>query len=79
MSHDTPIVVYCSVGIRSGQAAARLRQAGFTHVLNLDGGIFEWAAHGGRLEGDSVSPPRVHPYNAFWALFLDAQFRPTTS
>ncbi len=37
------IVVYCHVGIRSSSAVRLLRQAGFTNVRNLQGGIDEWA------------------------------------
>jgi sulfur-carrier protein adenylyltransferase/sulfurtransferase len=37
------IVVYCHVGIRSTGAVTLLRQAGFTNVRNLKGGIDEWA------------------------------------
>ena len=39
---DTPIVVYCSLGIRSEQVGEKLQKAGFTNVKNLYGGIFEW-------------------------------------
>lgn len=42
-SKDMPIVVYCSVGYRSARIAAWLEQAGFTHVYNLEGSIFQWA------------------------------------
>jgi adenylyltransferase/sulfurtransferase len=37
------IVVYCHVGIRSASAVKLLRQAGFSNVQNLQGGIDEWA------------------------------------
>jgi len=33
------IVLYCRTGGRSGQALAVLRQAGYAHVVHLDGGI----------------------------------------
>ncbi|GAB5398936.1 MAG: hypothetical protein Aureis2KO_05210 [Aureisphaera sp.] len=39
---DTPIVVYCSLGIRSEEIGEKLKKAGFTEVKNLYGGIFEW-------------------------------------
>ncbi len=41
-----PIFVYCKVGGRSGQAANKLTQLGFTEVYNLDGGIMKWNAAG---------------------------------
>jgi adenylyltransferase/sulfurtransferase len=43
LNRDSEIVVYCHVGIRSTSAAALLRQAGFTNVRNLHGGIDAWA------------------------------------
>ena len=37
------LVVYCHVGIRSTQAVAFLRRAGFSNARNLQGGIDAWA------------------------------------
>ena len=37
-----PIFVYCKVGGRSSDAAARLAELGFTEIYNLDGGIMKW-------------------------------------
>ena len=34
---DTPIVLYCASGARSGQAARLLKAAGFTNVVNAGG------------------------------------------
>lgn len=39
---DTPIIVYCSLGIRSEEIGEKLQKVGFTNVKNLYGGIFEW-------------------------------------
>lgn len=36
------IIIHCKSGGRSGQAAAFLRQHGFTNVRNLLGGILDW-------------------------------------
>ena len=36
------VVVYCHHGIRSAQAVAFLRGAGFSNVHNLSGGIDRW-------------------------------------
>ena len=43
---DVPLLVYCYSGARSGQAAAALRQMGYTNVKNI-GGI---AAYSGKVE-----------------------------
>jgi adenylyltransferase/sulfurtransferase len=37
------IVAHCRSGKRSAEAVAFLRQAGFTKVWNLAGGILAWA------------------------------------
>ena len=40
---DREIVVHCKVGGRSQKAAIALKQAGFSNVSNLTGGIAAWA------------------------------------
>jgi rhodanese-related sulfurtransferase len=42
LPRDVPIVLQCRSGVRSAQAAQILLRAGFTNVLNLDGGITAW-------------------------------------
>jgi rhodanese-related sulfurtransferase len=39
---DRPVLVYCELGGQSAKAAATLRQAGFSQVLNLKGGLVAW-------------------------------------
>jgi adenylyltransferase/sulfurtransferase len=39
---DLPMVVHCKSGARSKKAIALLRQAGFSRLKNLDGGILAW-------------------------------------
>ncbi|MFC5048210.1 rhodanese-like domain-containing protein [Aquimarina hainanensis] len=41
-SKDSPIVVYCSLGIRSERIAEKLKKQGYKNIFNLYGGIFEW-------------------------------------
>ncbi len=43
---DAPIVVSCLSGARSGHLVAAMREAGFTDVHNLRGGIKAWVADG---------------------------------
>jgi rhodanese-related sulfurtransferase len=67
---QAPIVVYCSLGYRSAEAADRLRAAGFSQVRNLEGGIFGWSNAGRPLLNDSGAVQVVHPYAAPWGLLL---------
>jgi len=43
LNQDAEIVVHCKMGGRSAKAVEQLRQAGFTNVKNLTGGIDRWA------------------------------------
>ncbi len=70
-----PIVVYCSVGYRSAGVAQKLRGAGFTDVVNLEGSIFQWANEGRPLvRGDSLVR-EVHPYSRAWGRLLRPERR----
>jgi rhodanese-related sulfurtransferase len=68
---DTAILVYCSVGYRSEEAARILQSKGFTQVSNLYGGIFSWVNEG-RPVFDSLGgqTERVHAYNQTWSIWL---------
>lgn len=68
---DTAIVVYCSVGYRSGKITEKLVKAGFTNVKNLYGGIFEWVNTGHTVVDDSGKPTdRIHTYNKSWSRWV---------
>lgn len=71
---DREIVVYCSVGYRSGYLAAELGDVGFTNVRNLEGSIFEWANTGQAVYRGDLQVHEVHPYNKKWGRLLDARF-----
>lgn len=43
---DSEIVLYCRSGARSAQACMFLLNAGFEKVVNLRGGIIDWARQG---------------------------------
>jgi rhodanese-related sulfurtransferase len=73
-----PIVVYCSVGYRSGRIARTLKTLGFVNVRNLYGGIFLWYDQGRPVyRGDRVVQ-QIHPYNTAWGLFVTRDGKTTT-
>ena len=72
VARDRPVVVYCSVGVRSASVATRLASAGFTDVRNLEGSVFRWAGEGRPLVGEGgAATDLVHPYDATWGRLLD--------
>jgi rhodanese-related sulfurtransferase/Asp/Glu/hydantoin racemase len=70
-----PIVVYCSVGVRSARLVRALSAVGAKDVFNLRGGIFDWANRGLPLSGCSGPAQHVHGYDADWEHLLDPQRR----
>ncbi len=51
MAKDQPLYIYCKSGGRSEDAAAKLREAGFKQVYELEGGIMAWNNAGLKLAG----------------------------
>jgi molybdopterin/thiamine biosynthesis adenylyltransferase/rhodanese-related sulfurtransferase len=43
LPHDRKAVLYCKTGVRSAEALAALKQAGFSDAVHLKGGIAAWA------------------------------------
>jgi rhodanese-related sulfurtransferase len=70
---DTPIIVYCSVGVRSADFAEKLGDLGFTKVLNLRGSIFAWGNKGYPLIRGNRAVSVVHPYNKKWEKLLNRE------
>jgi sulfur dioxygenase len=54
LTHDRPIVAVCRAGSRSAQATVILREAGFSDLANLAGGMLRWRAEGHAVEGGSA-------------------------
>jgi rhodanese-related sulfurtransferase len=62
-----PVLVYCTVGYRSGLAARKLQAQGID-ARNLRGGILAWIAAGGRIQdAQGKATKRVHVYAKNWA------------
>ena len=55
---DQQLLVVCKVGGRSGQVVAWLAEQGYD-VVNLDGGMLDWAAAGRPMVSETGQPPRV--------------------
>jgi rhodanese-related sulfurtransferase len=51
--HDKTVVVVCHSGNRSAQGRGLLRQAGFTNVTSMAGGMIDWSAAGLPVTTDS--------------------------
>ena len=69
---DVPIVVYCSIGYRSERIGEKLQDAGYTNVLNLYGGIFDWKNRGGVVvASENDTTDKVHTYNKQWSRYLE--------
>ena len=49
---SAPIALYCRSGNMSAQAAADLAEAGYTNLVDLDGGMIAWGASGNGLVDD---------------------------
>lgn len=46
---DDPVLLYCRSGNMSGQAAAALEDAGYTNIVDLEGGMNAWRDSGREL------------------------------
>lgn len=68
---NTPIIVYCSLGIRSEVVANKLKKAGFTNVKNLYGGIFEWKNKDYPIiNTKNNKTDSVHTFSKTWSKWL---------
>lgn len=72
---NATVVVYCSVGYRSGAFIEQIQRAGIRNVYNLEGGIFEWANDGRPVYRDGKPTELVHPYDWLWSRLLRAELR----
>ena len=59
LPEDTPLIVHCHAGGRAARAANALREAGFTDVSVLTGGILAW--------DDLVTAGRAPGFGSRWA------------
>lgn len=68
---DEVVIVYCSVGYRSEKVAEKLIDAGYEHVWNLYGGIFEWKNREEAVVDPAGRPTdKVHAFDRTWGRWL---------
>lgn len=68
---EQKIVVYCSIGIRSEDIAEKIKKAGYSHVFNLYGGIFEWKNNNFLIYNSaSDETENVHVFSKEWSQWL---------
>jgi rhodanese-related sulfurtransferase len=67
---NAPIVVYCSIGVRSEQIGEKLKKAGFTNVKNMYGSIFEWINQGNPVydKNDKLTK-KIHGFDKSWGIW----------
>ncbi|MCO6164456.1 rhodanese-like domain-containing protein [Flavobacterium sp. NRK F7] len=68
---NTPLVVYCSLGVRSENIGEKLLKLGYTNVRNLYGGIFEWKNKDNpvvNMNGEETE--EVHAFSKMWGKYL---------
>jgi len=68
---NAPIVIYCSLGIRSETISEKLKEAGYTNITNLYGGIFEWKNKGYSVyDTSNKETQKVHAFSKHWSKYL---------
>ncbi|CAM4306450.1 rhodanese-like domain-containing protein [Gillisia hiemivivida] len=69
---SVPIVVYCSLGIRSENISEKLKDAGYTNIKNLYGGIFEWMNKGYSVyDSSNNETQKIHAFSKHWTKYLN--------
>jgi len=70
------VVVYCSVGYRSGKLVEKLKERNIPNVFNLEGSIFVWANRDNPLEDSKGKPAKkVDRYGWRWGKYLKPEYR----
>jgi len=71
MNSKKPVVVYCSVGIRSEDFGEKLARKTGKTVNNLYGGIFAWKDAGFKIvDAKGKSTQKVHTFSKNWEDYL---------
>lgn len=69
--NDSLVIVYCSVGYRSGEIAQKLRESSI-NALNLFGGIFNWKnSNKALVDNKNIKTNKIHGYNKSWSKWIN--------
>lgn len=72
LDKSSPIVVYCSIGVRSEQIGLKLKALGYNNIYNLYGGIFLWYNQNRSIVDSTQKPTReIHGYDKNWAKYIE--------
>jgi rhodanese-related sulfurtransferase len=71
IAKDAPIIVYCSIGVRSQEIGFKLKEAGYSNVFNLYGGIFHWVNEDMPVFNKNGATNKVHAYSKVWGIWLN--------
>jgi rhodanese-related sulfurtransferase len=70
-NREDPVVVYCTVGVRSEDYGEKLIDAGFKDVRNVYGSIFAWKDAGYHVvDSSGAVTENVHTFSKAWAKYL---------
>ncbi len=66
------VVVYCAIGNRGERIGEKLQKAGYQHVYNLYGGIYEWINQRNPVYNTNhIQTTEIHIYDKNWAQWLE--------
>lgn len=71
LNKNKPVLVYCSIGVRSEKIGRKLKEAGFKEVYNLYGGIFEWFNQKQNAVDSTGTTGKIHGYSKVWSIWLN--------
>ncbi|WP_176723304.1 rhodanese-like domain-containing protein [Roseivirga misakiensis] len=71
LEKNQPILVYCTVSLRSNKLAKRLQKQGFNQIYELKNGLIGWSnANMPMVDTQNSNTDEVHVYNRFFGTFL---------
>ena len=66
---NKPVIIYCTIGYRSGKLTAKLIEKGYKDIYNLEGGILAWTwANGPLIDINQKQTKKVHTWSDDWNL-----------